>query len=1258
MRTLLIVTLLACAGSAFAQTLSLRNGSDTLCTGSLLDPGAELNYAANQLVIATLCPSGRDRQLALTFRDVDIRQGDSLCIFDGEDVLARQLTCSPQWPREGIDVQASLDNPSGCLTLRWKTDALGQGRGFEAAVACRSICQSVVPVITGGPGQLDSAGVWQINLCAGELFDLTAGVAFPQNNRAYRQDPSSTSYLWRRADGSEHRGPVLTEAFATGGAYAFELVAIDLRGCRSLPAQRIRARVAPRPTFTLNAELPDTICAPEALQLLLDSLGGGAISTSTPTQFFPVITQRVDSLPLPDGTGAAHESSIPIAHFEPGTQLQNAAALQRVCATMEHSWLRDLSIELIAPDGRTIELHDHPGRFGTEAYLGVPIERDNNANPPTPGIGFEYCWTSTAERGTWLGYLRDNPLTQTLPAGDYRPRSPFTGLVGTPINGAWRLRVKDHWEADNGWIFSWRLAFADSLPLRKDSFSTQVVDLRWTRHPAQDQYSPTAISYRPSVPGTIAPVVIALDDFGCRYDTSFTIAVLPPNDRACTPCENQRDTLPNRDVVRGDTVIFDLAGLAAAGSVYRYSGSAKITAASNPTGRALEVPLNVRSAPTDRLGEGGAGLVAICVDVAARDAADLTLSLASPSGKTVLLASGELPGRVGFRQTCFRASLGVSLDSASAQNATVLKSRESWAKWEGERTTGTWILSLSDDRGLRDTTELFGFELHFGVDSAGLDLDVDAGVFQLADGRWATLADSSKTYRFASQLGTCSQELYIPLRVREPCTLTLLELGYSSPSCPQTTDGELSITAIGAQGRVRYQLGEEVNFDGKFEAVPSGPWRCEASDSVGCLAQLQGDLPSADTAGVDIFTELITCEPPIYAVAIDTFGELGIRSLRWTDDVRAYTDYREDMQPGSYRLRIEDGRGCITYRAVELPDFEPMQVQVLAKAPSCAEGGDGSVELIVQGGIPEYSAVWNDFDVGLQRRFLYAGRYSGNIEDRYGCQVDFSVEVPEGTGMQVKLEVDDVDCARDSSGSVRVTVEGGLAPLLYSLDGKPFVEEAQFFDLAAGVHTLTVQDVGFCESSASFAIASRSGERKALVREEIGLPASVLAGDTIQLRVPQTATAGESLTWEYTETAWFSCDTCAVTRFASWESGNLTLRRGIAESCPTVDRYQLMVESRVSVLVPTGFSPESATFSDRLLQVHGRSGTVIDRFAVFDRWGALIYEDRDFRVNAPRGWDGTLSGSPAPAGVYLYEVDVREVSGAVSHLRGSTQLVR
>ncbi len=172
------------------------------------------------------------------------------------------------------------------------------------------------------------------------------------------------------------------------------------------------------------------------------------------------------TLALPDGVmKVSYASTINFTQFGPGQALTDVSLFRGVCVTMEHSWVRDLKVELTCPSGQVIVLHNFGGRNGGEVHAGTPDDTDDI--DPVPGVGAEYCWTPTATNPTWLSWADANPapLFQPvrLPAGDFRSFTPMNMLMGCALNGDWTLRVTDDWPSDNGFIFSWGLRFDPSI---------------------------------------------------------------------------------------------------------------------------------------------------------------------------------------------------------------------------------------------------------------------------------------------------------------------------------------------------------------------------------------------------------------------------------------------------------------------------------------------------------------------------------------------------------------------------------------------------------------------------------------------------------------------------------------------------------------------------------------------------------------------------------------------------------------------------
>ena len=178
---------------------------------------------------------------------------------------------------------------------------------------------------------------------------------------------------------------------------------------------------------------------------------------------------------------------------------------------------------------------------------------------------------------------------------------------------------------------------------------------------------------------------------------------------------------------------------------------------------------------------------------------------------------------------------------------------------------------------------------------------------------------------------------------------------------------------------------------------------------------------------------------------------------------------------------------------------------------------------------------------------------------------------------------------------------------------------------------------------------------------DIGPDISINLGDTVNLSAQVIDAAGGTadLFWSAPYEGTLSCEQCDGPSIWPQNTIFYNLTGYDSNGCEAEDQIRVVVEKPRSVLVPSGFTPNNDQVNDRLL-VHGREGTQIKVFRVFDRWGELLYEQFDFPVNDPSiGWDGTFRGQFLNSGVYIwyleaiYPFDQQEES-----FKGQTTLIR
>jgi gliding motility-associated-like protein len=169
----------------------------------------------------------------------------------------------------------------------------------------------------------------------------------------------------------------------------------------------------------------------------------------------------------------------------------------------------------------------------------------------------------------------------------------------------------------------------------------------------------------------------------------------------------------------------------------------------------------------------------------------------------------------------------------------------------------------------------------------------------------------------------------------------------------------------------------------------------------------------------------------------------------------------------------------------------------------------------------------------------------------------------------------------------------------------------------------------------------------------------LLGRDTQLIATVGNAQGAVQYAWSARDSTWLSCMNCPDPFVDSLTNAHIfSIRVTDAAGCVASDNITISVDKIRRIFVPTGFSPNGDGENDRLL-VHGQSSARVLDFRVYDRWGELLFEMENTKVNDPNeGWDGTFRGKESMPGVYVWVLEVQYQDGVKEILKGDTTLIR
>ncbi len=506
------------------------------------DGGSGGNYSNNQDRWITFYSTDPTyTHIKIEFASMSLAAGDTLIIYDGPNtsspVLIKYSQANPLTPANSA-VQATINNPGGRLTVRFKTDGAGNDAGWNSAIGCIKMCQRITPVLDSILTNPLPTPDYYINLCAYDTLTLavkTDNSTFPDNHIIYNQTPANTTFAWSMGDGTTLYGPAVSYHYNIPSGYNLSLTITDSLGCSNTIAFGYKVRISNNPITGINP-VPD-LCEGDSV-IVTGGIGSGNVVEVTP--FSNVITAQgvYDVLTfIPDGPSCATQcygTPVTFDQFPPGATVQQTSDIESICISIEHSFAGDLSFKIICPNNQSVVLDSYDNSGGN--YLGEAYDYSSgcDANNPSniPGTPWLYCWSEVSNytyQGT-LNYVDGAgpspiPATDTINHTNYLdPENPFTGLIGCPLNGTWNIEICDLWGADNGWVFEWMLTLSSSSGVAGWQYSVAIDSIDWDGQSFYPINDSTAI-FKPDTGGVYNTYVTVYDEYGCSYTSTYPLTI-------------------------------------------------------------------------------------------------------------------------------------------------------------------------------------------------------------------------------------------------------------------------------------------------------------------------------------------------------------------------------------------------------------------------------------------------------------------------------------------------------------------------------------------------------------------------------------------------------------------------------------------------------------------------------------------------------------------------------------------------------------
>ena len=289
-------------------------------------------------------------------------------------------------------------------------------------------------------------------------------------------------------------------------------------------------------------------------------------------------------------------------------------------------------------------------------------------------------------------------------------------------------------------------------------------------------------------------------------------------------------------------------------------------------------------------------------------------------------------------------------------------------------------------------------------------------------------------------------------------TNLLMNLDDIDIQCGQENSGSIDLMVLGGAGVYSYLWNTGATTEDLTNLGP-GTYQVTVTDASGCTGTNSKQITAPPTLS-------LACEKTDVECADDNTGEInltangGVPPLTYLWSNGETTEDVMGLVAGNYSVTVTDANGCekICSAVVEAPD--PLELSCISQDLQCGESNNGSVNLIVSGGLPPYTFLWNTDATTEDIENLGAGLYEVIVTDANGCVETCSSSIFAPPALTITCSSTGEVCGLPAAGSIELQVEGGVGPYTYQWNDGATTEDRN--SLFAGNYEVTVTDALGC----------------------------------------------------------------------------------------------------------------------------------------------------------------------------------------------------
>ncbi|PKP01191.1 MAG: hypothetical protein CVU11_15960, partial [Bacteroidetes bacterium HGW-Bacteroidetes-6] len=264
-----------------------------------------------------------------------------------------------------------------------------------------------------------------------------------------------------------------------------------------------------------------------------------------------------------------------------------------------------------------------------------------------------------------------------------------------------------------------------------------------------------------------------------------------------------------------------------------------------------------------------------------------------------------------------------------------------------------------------------------------------------------------------------------------------------------------------------------------ISALAAGAYSITVSDIHGCSDSANYAVSNTSSLALTSVINPVTCSGTnTGSINISVTGGTTPYSFLWSN--AATTEDVSNLTSGSYTVTITDAGGCQLVRVFNVAAVTPVTISLLNQQNEMCSTGNGVLSVSASGGSGSFGYHWNNGATTASLTNLHTGTYSLTVTDANGCTATHSWFISNDVSncaAYCYLNVTDNSIVDDNcghaTGSIDISVNSATQPWILQWSNGATTEDIS--GLTQGSYTVTVTDANQCVTTHSCVVFNNTG---------------------------------------------------------------------------------------------------------------------------------------------------------------------------------------